>query len=85
MQDIFLWGNKIHSEKLIDEDRDCLRDWENYILLDRFPWELGFTPEPYLEDIEALKQMKRWMQKRQEREQKKAESLKRMRSKMKGK
>jgi hypothetical protein len=79
-----LWGSKIHQERLIDEDRDCLRNWENYILLDRLPHELGLEPECYLEDIESIKQMKRWMQKRQEREQKKQEALRRMHSRMKG-
>ena len=78
-----MWGTKVHQEKLIQEDMDCLRDWENYILLDRFPWELGLQPEPYLEDIEALKQMKKWMQKREERERKKAEAARRMKEKMK--
>jgi hypothetical protein len=47
------------------------------------PHELG--EEFYKEDIEAIKQMKRWMQKRQEREQKKQEALRRMHSRMKGK
>ena len=62
---------------------DCLRDWENYILRDRFPWELGLAPEAYLEDIEAIKQMKKWMQKREERERKKEEAARRLQEKMK--
>ena len=62
-----------------------MRDWENYTLLDRFPWELGYTSEPYPEDIEALKQMKKWMQKREEREAKKEEARKRMQERMKSK
>lgn len=79
-----MWGTKVHQEKLIQEDMDCLRDWENYILLDRFPWELGLASEPYLEDIEAIKQMKKWMQKREERERKKAEAERRMKERMRG-
>ena len=62
-----------------------MRDWENYILLNKFPWELGLADEPYLEDVEAIKQMKKWMQKREERERKKEEARRKMHSRMKGK
>lgn len=78
-----MWGSKVHAHKLIDEDMDCLRDWENYTLLGRLPHELGITPEPYHEDIEALKQMKKWMQQREERERKKEEARRKTHERMK--
>jgi hypothetical protein len=62
---------------LNEEELECLRDWENYMMLDRLPHELGYAAEPYPEDIEALKTMKRWMQEREERERKKEEMKRR--------
>jgi hypothetical protein len=79
-----LWGNKVRPELLAQEDLDCLRDWENYVLLDRLPHELGYAPEPYHEDIEAIKTMKKWMDQRQEKERKKEEMKRRVQEKVKG-
>ena len=80
-----MWGAKVHPDKLIDEDLNCLRDWENYTLLDKFPWELGLAPEPYFEDIEAIKQMKKWIQKREERERKKEEARRKTHERLRAK
>lgn len=70
------------KRRFIAEDYECLQNWENYTMLDRLPHELGITTEAYREDIEAIKTMKRWMQEREEHEQKRLESKKRMRQRM---
>jgi hypothetical protein len=54
----------------------------NWIIFQRLPHELQLEPECYLEDIEAIKTMKAWMDVREEKERKKQESKKRMREKM---
>ena len=51
-------------------------------MLERLPHELGLEPEPYLEDIEAIKTMKRWTEEVQTRERKKEESKRKMRERM---
>jgi hypothetical protein len=70
------------SRALTAEDEECLRNWDNYVQLDRLPHELGFTPEAYPEDIEAIKTMKRWMQERGEKERRKEEMRRRVRDKI---
>lgn len=70
------------KRKLVREDYECLYNWENYILLERLPHELGLTPEAYPEDLEAIKTMKRWTEKAREHEEKRAASKKRMRERM---
>ena len=77
---MFLYGKT--SRKLVHEDLVSLRDWENYVLLDRLPHELGYTPEPCVEDIEGIKTMKKWAEDKQNKEQRRLESKKRMRDGM---
>jgi hypothetical protein len=67
---------------LVREDYECLTNWENYVLLDRLPHELGLTPEPYTEDIEAIKTMKQWIQRKEEKENRREASKRRMRERM---
>ena len=70
------------QHRLIHEDYECITNWENYVMLDRLPHELGVTAEPYLEDIEAIKTMKKWVQKRDEHENKRKASKAQMRERM---
>lgn len=71
------------QKPLIQEDIDCITNWENFVLLDRLPHELGLAAEPYKEDIEAIKTMKKWADQKAEHERKKQESKMRMRKRMK--
>jgi hypothetical protein len=75
-----MYGRTLRA--LTAEDEECLLNWDNYIQLDRLPHELGFTPEAYPEDIEAIKTMKRWMQEREEKERKKQEQRRRLQEKI---
>ena len=79
---MFLWGASTRGITLTKEDRDCLRDWENYSVLGKLPHELGYTPECYHEDVEAIKTMKKWIDQRLERERKKEEMRKRTQEKV---
>jgi hypothetical protein len=78
-----LWGNNVDTYLLTTEERECLRDWDNYTTLGKLPYELGYRNEPCHEDIEAIKTMKKWLEKRAERERKKAEAKEKMRQRMK--
>jgi hypothetical protein len=69
-----LYGNS--KQELIQEDSDAIRDWDNFILLGKLPHELGYSDGPYHEDFEAIKEMKRLMEKRERKAQKKQEVMK---------
>ena len=79
---MFLWGG-LAEEPLTKEDMLCLRDWENFQIFGKLPHELGYAEECYHEDVEAIKTMKRWIDKRQEREQKKKGKAESVRERMK--